>query len=115
MQLKDKCLNGLVKSFSLVDSTFTQQGFRRCGKPEAVTYQLIIQDSATQSLYTLVIPTRKEHSDSNQYTVRIGRAHLKKDGRTEKLKPSMKIPEPIWNAVQSKLAEIADYLQVQKT
>lgn len=116
MQLKDKCLTGLVKSFSLVDSTFTQQGFRRCGKPEAVTYQLTIQDSATQSLYTLVIPTWKEqHSDSSQYTVRIGRAHLKKDGRTEKLKPSLQIPEPVWNAVQSKLAEIADYLQVAKT
>lgn len=115
MQLKDKSLNGVVQTFTLVDSTLTQQGFKRCGKVDAVTYQLNIQDSATQSMYTLIIPTRLESSSSSSpFMVRIGKPLLKKDGRTHKLKPSLKIPESILNAVQSKIAEIADYLHVQK-
>ncbi len=117
MQLKDKCLHGLVKSFSLVDSTLIQQGFKRCGKAEEATYQLTIQDSATQNVYSLLIPTKREiQSNANHHDVlRIGRPSLKRNGHIVKLKPAMKIPEPIWNAVQSKLAEIADYLQAEKS
>ena len=111
MQLKDKWLTGLVKSFSLVDSTLLQQGFRRCGKNYSATYQLTIQDSATSSAYYLKIPTSLEKkSDPGSISIRIGAPILRKKVFMNKLNPSIEIPEAVWKAAESKLAEIADYI-----
>lgn len=117
MELKDKWLTGLVKTFSLVDSTLTKQGFKRSGKWDQRTYQLIIQDSATRSTYSLSIPTRIEQVDGahENMTIRFGKPLLKKKCSMTKPTPSTGIPVSIRNAVESKLAEIADYLHSYKT
>lgn len=117
VELKDKWLTGLVKTFSQVDSTLTKQGFKRSGKWDQRTYQLIIQDSATSSTYALSIPTRIEQVDGTHenMTIRFGKPLLKKKFSMSQPAPSSGIPVSIRHAVESKLAEIADYLHSYKT
>jgi hypothetical protein len=108
--LRDKRITGLMKSFSLVDSTLTQQGFRRCGREERPTYQLTIQDSATRSSYFLKIPTTVHHSAPGNIVTHIGRPYMCSKSSSY----SDEIPLSIRQAVESKLAEIADYLLSHK-
>jgi len=106
VQLKDKWIVGLVKPYSTVEEILIQQGFKRCGRMEVPTFQLTIQDSATRSTYLLKIPVSLE-----EHLSKIGYPYLEKLSYMEKLRPSLTIPEPIKRAAESKLAEIADYLQ----
>ncbi|HJV45691.1 MAG TPA: hypothetical protein VJ824_08175 [Bacillota bacterium] len=107
MHLKDKWITGLMNSFSLIDSTLIQQGFRRCGKEEQPTYQLTIQDSASYRSYSLKIPATV-HLIQN--VARLGKPNLS----PIRHHASAEIPPSIRFAVESKLAEIADYLMSQR-
>ena len=111
MQLKDKWIVGLVKPYSTVEEILIQQGFKRCGRMEVPTFQLTIQDSATRSTYLLKIPVSLDPSYQEEHLSKVGYPYLEKLSYMEKLRPSLTIPEPIKRAAESKLAEIADYLQ----
>jgi hypothetical protein len=114
--LKDNWISGLVRPFTLVDTILTQQGFKRYGKSESPTYQLTIQDSVTLCEYSLKIPTILEIPPQTNEVPKsvLGKPSLRKRTSTEKFKVQNKIPDSIRTAVESKLAEVADYLQSKK-
>ncbi len=113
MQLTLKSLSGCVNSLSLVDRLFTQQGFKRRDRMGLPSYDMRIEDAATNCVYFLIIPLKWEGEkpssipNESQYerTVRIGNPYFdqKKDG--------MQVPVSIKRAAEHKLAEIADYLK----
>lgn len=88
------------KPFSKVHSILTSQGFSKIGFGKSIKYKVALRDSSTESIYWLEIPVDQYPKEPEQ--AKLGNPHLYGEKR---------IPQPVSEAVESKLHEIADYLR----
>ncbi|OLS33961.1 hypothetical protein [Bacillus sp. MRMR6] len=86
--------------FSKVHSVLTSQGFQLISNDHSLKYSVKLKDSSTQSIYQLEIPVNPIKEGSTQ--AKLGSPNLYGDKR---------IPEPVREAAESKLYEIADYIK----
>jgi hypothetical protein len=86
--------------FSRVHSVLTSQGFRLISNEHSLKYSVNLLDSSTQATYQLEIPVRPIKEGSTQ--AKLGAPSLYGEKR---------IPEPVREAAESKLYEIADYIK----
>jgi hypothetical protein len=97
MNLKARVFeNGLL---SRVHSILTSQGFKKVSFGQSVKYRATLRDSSTESVYWLEIPVDHYHTETNQ--AMLGKPFLY----------GGKIPDPVREAAESKVLEIADYLK----
>ncbi|HEY2421497.1 MAG TPA: hypothetical protein VGI04_08780 [Neobacillus sp.] len=85
---------------SRVHSILISQGFTKIGFGQSVTYRATLRDSSTESVYWLEIPVDEYHKGPNE--ARLGKPLLYGEER---------IPNPVREAAESKVLEIADYLK----
>ncbi|WP_066070338.1 hypothetical protein [Neobacillus soli] len=88
------------RPFSRIDSILTNQGFSKIGFGKSIRYRVALRDSSTESTYWLEIPVNQNSNEPNQ--AKLGEPSLYGEKR---------IPQPVREAVESKLFEIADYLR----
>lgn len=110
MEFEKTLLNGMVKPFSVVDRMLQSQGFSRRGN-HAVTYNIQIADSASNTVYYLRIPARHTGSKgSKDALLKLDRPYIGKKQGPDRFKPIRHIPQAVVEAAQHKVAEIASYL-----
>lgn len=110
MEFEKSLLNGMVKPFSVVDQMLQSQGFSRRGN-DAVTYNIRIQDTASNTVYYLRIPARHTGSkESKDALLKLDQPYIGKQQGPDRFKPLRHIPQAVIEAAQHKVAEIASYL-----
>lgn len=94
-----KVLPRSIMPFAHVHHLLTAHGFRKAGTEDCPIYQVVLQDTSTQTGYQINIPIQIDHQRHD--FVKLGKVYL---DETEN------IPSPILQAIYSKLFEIADYM-----
>lgn len=100
--LNSKCLP-TNSSSSAAHQMLTSQGFRKIVSNERELYQLRCKDSSTQMNYHFHIPIKINRHEEGKVT--FGREYFS---------GVHIVPKTIHEAVESKLQEIADYLNMMK-
>jgi hypothetical protein len=97
-----KTLPNIEAPFSFVHKVLTKHGFHVARQEDQVLYRTLVQDASSEQTYELRIPT-VPNQDTDR--IKFGQAYFEDKQR---------VPEAIYRAAQSKLAETADYLKQQQ-
>lgn len=111
MELQKSLLSGMVKPFSVVDEMLTSQGFSRRGR-HAITYDIRIEDTTSQTSYYLRIPARRTNDKQTKDAfIKLDRPYLGKRQGPYRYHSTREIPKSVVEAAQHKMAEVASYLE----
>ncbi|GAA4703609.1 hypothetical protein [Brevibacillus fulvus] len=114
MQLRNKALSGVVQPLTYVDRMMRQQGFQLTWADGIPSYGMRIYDSATNTSYFLrmCIHYTRHVNRNGEQIVKLGAPSLEANVSANKRQIERSaIPLPIRQAVEHKLAEVADYLR----